>query len=70
MSETAGSAGPGIIPAYAGSTPDWRGSIQREKDHPRIRGEHLRFRRVVLELVRIIPAYAGSTPPLFWPSFR
>ena len=31
---------PGIIPAYAGSTPDWRGSIHREKDHPRIRGEH------------------------------
>ena len=33
-------AGAGIIPAYAGSTPDWRGSIHREKDHPRIRGEH------------------------------
>ena len=51
----------GIIPAYAGSTPDRAARPGRPRDHPRIRGEHGR------ELVgsrgsqRIIPAYAGST---------
>ena len=32
----------GIIPAYAGSTPTISGTIPRETDHPRIRGEHER----------------------------
>ena len=30
----------GIIPAYAGSTPDCAGSDDLDRDHPRIRGEH------------------------------
>ena len=30
----------GIIPAYAGSTGSWRGSVRAGWDHPRIRGEH------------------------------
>ena len=32
---------PGIIPAYAGSTPTTSGQVGGEGDHPRIRGEHL-----------------------------
>ena len=32
--------GPGIIPAYAGSTRGLRGGRCNHKDHPRIRGEH------------------------------
>ena len=51
----------GIIPAYAGSTLSMANTGLGVVDHPRIRGEHLRFRCVVLELMRIIPAYAGST---------
>ena len=53
--------GPGIIPAYAGSTATAAEKTSLTPDHPRIRGEHLpteggrHFRR------RIIPAYAGST---------
>ena len=30
----------GIIPAYAGSTYQYRPSVVRKWDHPRIRGEH------------------------------
>ena len=45
----------GIIPAYAGSTPDHTRSGVPLRDHPRIRGEHLR---------RIRPAFVrgGSSP--------
>ena len=32
---------PGIIPAYAGSTPHWSPDRWRQWDHPRIRGEHV-----------------------------
>ena len=35
-----GSEHGGIIPAYAGSTPASRDGCWRERDHPRIRGEH------------------------------
>ena len=31
----------GIIPAYAGSTPDYRNSWDMPRDHPRVCGEHL-----------------------------
>ena len=31
-----------IIPAYAGSTPQWLRASARAADHPRIRGEHLK----------------------------
>ena len=31
----------GIIPAYAGSTRNWLFVFYPERDHPRIRGEHL-----------------------------
>ena len=31
----------GIIPAYAGSTAQYRNIVKWQKDHPRIRGEHL-----------------------------
>ena len=30
----------GIIPAYAGSTPNLQGGVIWMEDHPRIRGEH------------------------------
>ena len=52
---------PGIIPAYAGSTPGrvWPGG--RRRDHPRIRGEHPRPARLGGGSTGIIPAYAGST---------
>ena len=32
---------PGIIPAYAGSTPGGRAGLAPRRDHPRIRGEHI-----------------------------
>ena len=50
-----------IIPAYAGSTCRRRPRSRRLWDHPRIRGEHRRFRRPGRQDERIIPAYAGST---------
>ncbi len=52
---------PRIIPACAGSTPDLLEVLHPAKDHPRVRGEHLRF-RAARELDKwIIPACAGST---------
>ena len=51
----------GIIPAYAGSTTDKTEALGLSQDHPRIRGEHLRYARAALGEIRIIPAYAGST---------
>ena len=36
------------------------GEDQPDLDHPRIRGEHLRFRRVVLELVGSSPHTRGA----------
>ena len=46
---------PGIIPACAGSTTMRPGSSCRQGDHPRMRGEHMRHRR-------ISGVYAGSSP--------
>ena len=46
---------PGIIPAYAGSTPSPSTRATTGRDHPRIRGEHL-----VTKLVRTIAP--GSSP--------
>ena len=37
---TRGFSGPGIIPAYAGSTGGVSPHLRRQGDHPRIRGEH------------------------------
>ena len=45
----------GIIPAYAGSTQRWRLRRIRSQDHPRIRGEHRRPRRVRRDI-------SGSSP--------
>ena len=52
----------------AGSSPHTRGARSTRGwtagtswDHPRIRGEHLRWRRMRSLGTRIIPAYAGST---------
>ncbi len=36
-----GSLGPGIIPAYAGSTPERSSPATALRDHPRLRGEHI-----------------------------
>ena len=51
----------GIIPAYAGSTPNSWGGNRWPRDHPRIRGEHRVGDRPALDGDGIIPAYAGST---------
>ena len=51
-----------IIPAYAGSTSLASSGVIPVWDHPRIRGEHPRQRRLPDRPARIIPAYAGSTP--------
>ena len=54
--------------APLGSSPHTRGAPSRtcsrratRRDHPRIRGEHISVRYLVLEGGGIIPAYAGST---------
>ena len=52
---------PGIIPAYAGSTPGSSTIGAGSRDHPRIRGEHCALRRTSRIGLGIIPAYAGST---------
>ena len=52
---------PGIIPAYAGSTPLPAGPLKSPPDHPRIRGEHYGFANLLELSTGIIPAYAGST---------
>ena len=44
-----------IIPAYAGSTKDSMGKYELNKDHPRIRGEHV---YIICRKSRI----AGSSP--------
>ena len=49
-----------IIPAYAGSTRLPYAGLSGRGDHPRIRGEHLRFRRMVLELVGSSPHTRGA----------
>ena len=51
----------GIIPAYAGSTGAIRHARAAQEDHPRLRGEHVVGRDVVVSAPGIIPAYAGST---------
>ena len=56
----AAAAGLGIIPAYAGSTFRRSSDSGRMPDHPRIRGEHLRFQRVVLEFVGSSPHTRGA----------
>ena len=56
-----GTAGAGIIPAYAGSTSPRRGSGGCATDHPRVRGEHAKGAVIVNRAAGIIPAYAGST---------
>ena len=55
---------PGIIPAYAGSTPPSCPWSCFGSDHPRIRGEHLSRGCLRVLLGGIIPAYAGSTDGL------
>ena len=50
-----------IIPAYAGSTHKGELSLHRERDHPRIRGEHPHTLPAQQTGRGIIPAYAGST---------
>ena len=51
----------GIIPAYAGSTLEESPDRHRDRDHPRIRGEHAAEAFGFTYTERIIPAYAGST---------
>ena len=38
-----------IIPAYAGSTSTATGPARRERDHPRIRGEHVQMNRAIAD---------------------
>ena len=47
--------GAGIIPAYVGSTSILLWSICREKDHPRVCGEHP-------AMATIVPPWRGSSP--------
>ena len=51
----AGHLGPGIIPAYAGSTPRAGAAARSRRDHPRIRGEHALYDNVFAKL-------SGSSP--------
>ena len=53
----------GIIPAYAGNTPDGFCSIVRAGDHPRVCGEHCCT-------WALIPAMAGSSPRMRGTLFR
>ncbi len=50
-----------ITPASAGSTPPRSNTSRDTPDHPRERGEHLMYERVVLARRGITPASAGST---------
>ena len=56
--------GPGIIPAYAGSTERSCPPRDADSDHPRIRGEHVTLGGSKVPIGWIIPAYAGSTRQL------
>ena len=51
----------GITPAYAGNTFPYQISIARNKDHPRLRGEHSEWESDDNTATRITPAYAGNT---------
>ena len=59
-----------IIPAYAGSTHTTPTRHARQRDHPRIRGEHRDGVAAPRTSARIIPAYAGSTRPRHAPARR
>ena len=57
-----------VVPGTKGSSPHTRGAlrdrarrVERPRDHPRIRGEHLYREGAQVRLPGIIPAYAGST---------
>ena len=52
----------GSSPHTRGAPPMRRTAGSTWRDHPRIRGEHVRAARVGHVEVGIIPAYAGSTP--------
>ena len=51
----------GITPAYAGNTFRHQIALTEYKDHPRIRGEHLKFCFAILCISGITPAYARNT---------
>ena len=50
-----------ITPAYAGNTHFRQKKSGRNRDHPRLRGEHLSPRSIGFCFFRITPAYAGNT---------
>ena len=52
-----------IIPAYAGSTMPAPSSPSSEKDHPRIRGEHIIFRSIAAFEVGSSPHTRGARAP-------
>ena len=53
---------PGIIPAYAGSTPMEMYRCPSSRDHPRIRGEHWKKCRIVTGIVGSSPHTRGARP--------
>ena len=54
----------GIIPAYAGSTPDTRRPLAPCRDHPRVCGEHLAVSRVHCERGGSSPRMRGAPSTL------
>ena len=53
-------APPGIIPAYAGSTPSTYYDEELVEDHPRVRGEHERFAHVPVDRRGSSPRTRGA----------
>ena len=50
----------GIIPAYAGNTPDYTDACNYPRDHPRVCGEHLPALRLLLRLRGSSPRMRGT----------
>ena len=56
--------GAGSSPRTRGAPDDMQSTEPTDKDHPRVRGEHLKKAERKQEAAGIIPAYAGSTWPI------
>ncbi len=62
--------GCGIIPAYAGSTPNSSPNHQMTTDHPRLRGEHAGQAGLVQEAKGSSPPTRGAQPACGWRQLR
>ena len=57
---------PRIIPAYAGNTLGWPSMTPRQRDHPRLRGEHTKLPKLTTSKRGSSPLTRGTRAPDTW----